>query len=160
MIKLPDTICSPQDLTVLILEIKEYSKWYGHESIKQRANVRAHSTQPVLSTTTTQLLRSMSTNGTLSPTQLDSLIQELEKHKASASTITLTLSAPAPTSVKRSLTAWCRKELSPDILVSFEYNRALLGGMVVRYGSRIYDWSFKRTILTTDIKFAEVLARV
>ncbi len=160
MIKLPDTICSPQDLTALILEIREYARWFEHESVKQRTGSSTRSTQPVLSVTTTALLRSVSTNGTLQPARLDSLIHELEDYKASAPTITLTLAAPAPERLKTELTAWCRTELSPNILVSFEYNRTLLGGMVVRYGSHVHDWSFRRALLTTNVKFSEVLARV
>lgn len=160
MIKLPDTICSPQDLTSLILEVREYAQWYEHESVKQRTGAKNQSTQPVLSLTTTELLRGASTNGTLQPAQLDSLIKELEHYKASAPTITLTLAAPAPNQVKQTLTAWCRKELSPGILVSFEFNRTLLGGMVVRYGSHVHDWSYRRALLTTNVKFSEVLARV
>lgn len=160
MIKLPDSICSPQDLTALILEVKEYAQWYEHESVKQRTGSKTHSTQPVLSVTTTELLRGTSTNGVLQPAQLDTLIKNLEQFKASAPTITLTLAAPAPTQVKQTLTAWCRKELSPEILVSFEFNRTLLGGMVVRYGSHVHDWSYRRSLLTTNVKFSEVLARV
>lgn len=160
MIKLPESICSPQDLTALILEVKEYAQWYGHESIKQQTGAKARSTQPVLSVTTTELLRGASTNGTLLPVQLDTIIRELEQYKASAQTVTLTLAAPASEQVKKTLTAWCRKELSPTILVSFEFNRTLLGGMVVRYGSHVHDWSFRRSLLTTPVKFSEVLARV
>lgn len=160
MIKLPDTICSPQDLTALILEVKEYARWYEHETVKQRAGSRTRSTQPVLSTTTAAFLRSAGTNGTLQPIQLDAIIHELEQHKTTAPTITLTLAAPAPERVKKTLTAWCRTELSPSILVSFEHNRTLLGGMVVRYGSHVHDWSLRRAILTTNTKFSEVLTRV
>lgn len=160
MIKLPDTICSPQDLTALILEVREYARWYEHEAVKQRTGSKTHSTQPVLSQTTTLLLRSASTGGTLQPAQLDTILHELEQYKMTAQTITLTLAAPAPEHIKKTLTAWCRTELSPDILVSFEYNRTLLGGMVVRYGSHVHDWSLRRAILTTPVKFSEVLARV
>ncbi len=160
MIKLSDSICSPQDLTALILEVKEYAQWYEHESVKRQTGSRTQSTQPILSVTTAELLRSVSTNGTLQPAQLDTLIKELEQYKAAAPTITLTLAAPAPTQVKQILTAWCRRELSPGILVSFEFNRTLLGGMVVRYGSHVHDWSYRRSLLTTNVKFSEVLARV
>ena len=160
MISLPDTIYSPQDLTSLILEIKEYAKWYAHETIKQRAGSKTLSAQPVLSSAATTLLHN-AVSGNVNPlAQLDSLVHELERHKSNAPIITLTLAAPAPNPVKKTLTAWCRKELSPDILVSFEYNRTLLGGLVVRYGSRVYDWSLRRAILTTDTKFSEVVARV
>lgn len=160
MIKLPDSICSPQDLTALTLEVREYARWYEHESVKQRTGSKNRSTQPILSVTTAELLRGASTNGTLLPAQLDAIIKELEQYKASAPTVTLTLAAPAPEQVKKTLTAWCRAELSPTILVSFEFNRTLLGGMVVRYGSHVHDWSFRRALLTTPVQFSEVLARV
>jgi F0F1-type ATP synthase delta subunit len=160
MTKLSDDICSPQDLTTLILEVKEYARWYEHESIKRRATSAPQSTQPILSPTTAIFLRSVSTNGTLQSAQLDAIIKELENYKTSAPTVTITLAAPVTEHVKKMLTAWCRTELSPAILVSFEYNRTLLGGMVIRYGSHVHDWSFRRTLLTTPLKFSEVLARV
>ncbi len=142
MIKLPDDICTPTDLTALVLEIREYSQWYEHEYIKRRAGSASPvSNQPVLSVTTASFLRTISQNGALQPAQLEALVSELEHHKQIAPTIAITLAAPATEVVKKSLTAWCRKELSPDILVSFEFNRGLLGGMVVRYGSHVHDWS-------------------
>lgn len=161
MIKLPDDICTPTDLTALVLEIREYSQWYEHEYIKRRAGSASPvSNQPVLSITTAGFLRSISQNGSLQPTQLEVLLGELEHHKQQAPTIAITLAAPATEPVKKTLTAWCRKELSPDILVSFEFNRGLLGGMVVRYGSHVHDWSLRRQLMTTKTSFAEVLARV
>lgn len=161
MIKLPDTICTPQDLTALLLEVREYAKWYEHESVKQRSGAKsAVPSQPILSVNTTALLRSISTNGALQPAQIETLIHELETYKTTAPTITITLAAPAPERVKTLLTAWCREQLSPTILVSFEYNRTLLGGMVVRYGSHVHDWSWRRSILSAKISFSEVLARV
>lgn len=161
MIQLPDTICTPDDLTELLLEVREYAKWYEHESVKQRTGTKSSgSVQPILSVGTTTFLRSASTNGTLQPAQIEALIHELEVYKTNAPTITITLAAPAPVKVKTLLTAWCRKELSPTILVSFDYNRTLLGGMVVRYGSHVHDWSWRRSILGAKTPFSEVLARV
>lgn len=160
MIKLPDAICSPQDLTTLILEIREYARWYEHESVKQRTGTKTRSTQPLLSVTTTAFLRGASTNGTLQPVQLETLIHDLEEYKKSAPTITLTLATPAPERIKKDLTAWCRAQLSSTVLVSFEHNHTLLGGMVVRYGSHVHDWSWRRALLTTQTSFSEVLARV
>lgn len=160
MIKLPDTVCSPQDITVLILEIKEYARWYEHETVKQRTGVQTSSTQPILSVTTTAVLRDFGAGTRLQPAQLEIIIRELEQYKKIAPTITLTLAAPVPEPVKAVLTAWCRRELSPTLLVSFEFNRTLLGGIVVRYGSHVYDWSFRRALLTSSVKFTEVLTRV
>lgn len=161
MIKLPDTICTPQDLTALLIEVREYAKWYEHESVKQRSGTKTpRSTQPVLSVSTATYLRAISTNSGLQPAQLETIIHELEVYKAAAPTITITLAAPAPERIRTLLTAWCRESLSPTILVSFEHNRTLLGGMVVRYGSHVHDWSWRRSLMTTKTSFTEVLARV
>lgn len=161
MIKLPETICTPQDLTELLLQVREYAKWYEHESVKQRSGAKTvRSTQPVLSLSTTAFLRSVSTNGALLPAQLETAIKELEAYKAAAPVITITLAAPAPESIRTQLTTWCRESVAPGILVSFEYNRTLLGGMVVRYGSHVHDWSWRRALMSAKTPFSEVLARV
>lgn len=159
--KLPSSICTPTDLAALIFEIKEYSRWYEHEYIKRRAGAASPvSSQPVLSATTAEFLRTIAAGGTLQPAQIEAATVELEHRKRSAPTATITLAAPPTESVKKTLTAWCRKELSDEILVSFDFNRTLLGGMVVRYGSHVHDWSLKRQLLTAKTSFAEVLARV
>ena len=160
MLKLPSTICTPEELTALILEIREYAKWYSHEYVKHRTGVKSQSTPPVISPSTTSFLRSIATSHALRPEQIDEIINSLESHKRSAPSITLTLAAPAPQSLRKTLTAWCREQLSPDILVSFTFNRTLLGGMVVRYGSRIYDWSWRRKLLDNQVSFTEVMNRV
>lgn len=77
MSKLPDSICSPQDLTALILEVSEYAKWYEHETVKRQAGATQQSTPPVLSLTGATFLRSLSQNGTLAATQLDRALAEL-----------------------------------------------------------------------------------
>lgn len=161
MIKLPESICTPEDLTELLLEVREYAKWYEHESVKQRSGTKTgRSTQPVLSVSTTAFLRSISTNGSLLPAQLETAIKELEAYKATAPVITITLAAPAPGAIRTQLTSWCREQIAPGILVSFEYNRTLLGGMVVRYGSHVHDWSWRRALMSAKTPFSEVLARV
>ena len=93
-------------------------------------------------------------------TSLDELITELERISQHAPTITITLVAPAPAEVKKTLVAWCRQSLHPDMLVSLRFNATILGGMVVRSRSQIYDWSWKRSIMNNRHRFAEVLNRV
>lgn len=157
---LPSDICSPQDLTALILEIREYAKWYEHESIKRRTGSSLQSTPPVLTLTAATYLRSLNQEGAVTPDKLEKTIEALESYKASAPSITFTLAAPATEQVKKQLTSWVRSNLSPETLVSFEHNRTLLGGIVVRYGSHVHDWSVRRELVNTSVNFSEVLANV
>jgi F0F1-type ATP synthase delta subunit len=84
----------------------------------------------------------------------------LREFEESAPHITLTLAAPAPNGLKKTLISWCRDNIDKNILVDFKFNATILGGMVVVYGSRIFDWSFKRQILAAREKFPEVLRNV
>lgn len=151
---LPNDICSPQDLSDLTVEMREYAKWLKHETIKQKTGVKASNDSPALSPSGTKIL-----NG-IDIAKIDDLIEALEDYAKNAPSITITLAAIPTVAVKEKLTKWCRNNLADNILVNFRYSSAILGGMVVRYGSRIFDWSFRRQLLTTKNNFAEVMSRV
>lgn len=159
-IKLPDSISSKQDLADLIIEIRDYSGWFYHNGIKDRTNVKHIVLPPVLSPSALELIRSVGDKKLLSQQSLDDLIKTLEEYRDIATSLTITLAAPPTSDLKKILVAWCRENISPNILVSFGFNATLLGGMVVRYRSRIFDWSFRRQILAARNKFPEVLRRV
>ncbi|MBP7775266.1 MAG: F0F1 ATP synthase subunit delta [Candidatus Saccharimonas sp.] len=157
---LPSSIASPQDLTSVILEIKQYASWYNNELIKQRARVNKPADQPELSPAAVDILRLYATNHTIDKSGLGSLITLLESLSSSSPVITITLAAPATPSIKATLTTWCRQNIATNILVSFRFNSTLLGGMVVRHGSRIFDWSFRTQLMKNAPKIPEILSRV
>lgn len=160
--RLPDTIASSQDLTAVTAEIKEYATWYMHESIKLRVAKKKNATlknEPVLSKGAADLLREASKGG-LDRQSLDQLTRNLENATKNATTLTFTLAAPVTSSVKETLVAWCRKNIGDTILITFQHNSTILGGAVIRYKSRVFDWSFRRAITDNATKFPEVLRRV
>lgn len=157
---LPDSVASSQDVTALQLEVREYARWFTHESIKQRTNAHHKSEEPILSNACKELLAAQGGKKGLDRAALDSLAKDLEHYSRTAPTITLTLAAPATGTIKASLVKWCRSNIAPDTLVNFQFNATILGGMVVRYGSHVFDWSFRRQILANRDKFPEVLRRV
>jgi hypothetical protein len=159
-LKLPDSVASSQDVTALQLELRDYARWFTHESIKQRTHVSRKSDEPILSSACKELLATHGNKKELDRSSLDNLIKELERYNRTASVITLTLAAPATGSVKLSLVKWCRANIAPDVLINFQFNATILGGMVVRYGSHVFDWSFRRKILASRANFPEVLRRV
>jgi hypothetical protein len=161
-IRLPEKIASPQDLNVIISEIKEYSKWYSHEEIKKKLNAKSgsESKAPIISEEARSVIKEWTTTHPISSTSVDSLIDELRKYSEHASTISITLAAPATEDIRRKLIGWCRDNIAPDVFVNFSFNSTILGGIVVHYGSRIFDWSFRRQILAERLKFPEVLRRV
>lgn len=159
-LKLPNTIASPQDVLSLLLEIKEYSKWFLHESIKIESHVKKITKSPELSVGAKELLHDWSDKKPLTTSRLDELIEMLEKYNNNAPTMTIILAAPATNDIKKNLVEWCRKNLAKDMLINFSFNSNILGGIIVRIGSHIFDWSFRRQILAEKNKIPEVLSRV
>lgn len=156
MLKLPDSISSEQDLSALVVEIRDCLKWLSHEAIKKRSGKTETPSPPQMSPAADELVKEFGA----SPEKMEQLVAELEKTQKQAKIVTITLAAQPSNSIKQTLVAWCRKEIAADILVNFTYNRAILGGMVVRAGSRVFDWSFRRQILGAGDKFPEVFRRV
>lgn len=159
-LRLPDSIASAQDLSELVLDVREYAQWFEHESIKNRIDIKHASEPPILSQAATELLQTLNESKSLSQQSLDTLIETLENFSKNSPSITLTMAAPPNNDLRANLVAWCRKNIDPNILVSFQFNATMLGGIAVRYGSRVFDWSFKRQLLASRQNFPEVLRRV
>ncbi len=159
-IDLPDSVTSLPDLTALIIEIREYTKWFSHNEIMARVS-KKHTFQPLsISRGATELLQEWEKQEPINTRSLDALIDTLTLYKNTAPTLTITLAAPATNDIKQTLISWCRKNIAPNVMVAFGFNSTLLGGLVVHYGSHIFDWSFRRQILDGRQKFGEVLRRV
>lgn len=92
--------------------------------------------------------------------ELTDQIKVLEQRLANAPIFYITLAAMPTDGLKQNIVTWFINSVSPEAMVEFDYNSALLGGMVVRTGSRIHDWSLRRKILSQANNFAEVLHRV
>jgi len=159
-LKLPDSVASPQDVASLIQEIKDYSRWFLHESIKIESKIKHVSKSPELSVGAKDLIQEWSNKKPLNQTNLDELINILNNYCSDAPVMTITLAAPVTNSIKETLVAWCRNNLAKNTLVNFQFNTCLLGGMVVRCGSHIFDWSFRRQILANKNNFPKVLRNV
>lgn len=158
--RLPGNIASSQDLTALIIEIREYARWFAHESVKKQVDTKNTSQSPTLSSGALELLREWKADQQISQESLDMLVKTLEECASSCQSMTITLAASPTSSLKITLVNWCRENIASDVLVSFRLNSNLLGGMVVQYGSHVFDWSFKRKILENRGLFPEVLRRV
>ncbi len=157
---LPASVSSPEELTRLILETREYAKWYRQYANASSQKVRYQVSQPELSNDASIVIRQWLTAQESTVAAVDALPEALEAIKKTAPTMSITLAAPVTAEVKKELVDWCRTNLHAEMLVGFSFNATILGGMVVRIGSRIYDWSHRRAILTNRDKFAGVLANV
>ncbi len=159
-LQLPANIISPQDLARLEIEVMAFADWFHHNAIKQEMNIAKGTAMPGMSAECIAMLRGVGENGKITQAQLDGLLGNIQKSRQSAPTISVTLAAPAGTQLKQQIAEWCRRELDATMLVDFRFNATILGGMVVRYGSHVFDWSFRRAVLNKRSEFVEVLRRV
>lgn len=159
-LNLPDDVASIQDLTSLILEIREYVKWFSHNAILERVSKKRTTNPIALSPSATKLLQEWEKLQPITTRSLDDLLDTLTIYRNNAPTLSITLAAPATNDIKQTLIKWCRTNIAPNVMVTFGFNATILGGMVVHHGSRIFDWSFRRQILASRQNFAEVLRRV
>lgn len=159
-VKLPESIASPQDFAAVMTEIKAYSSWAAKAAIKHKVSGKSAGKGPELSPEARAIIHSWSGGKPLSSASASNLLAELERIRKAAKTITITLAAIPTGDVKARLVEWCRKEIDAQIMVNFRFNRSILGGMVVVYGSHIHDWSFRRKIKDSTVSFSEVLHRV
>jgi len=157
---LPATIISPRDIAELEMELLSYGDWFRHNAIKQELHLPKGTMMPGLSQTAISLLQQVAENNRLSFQILDQLLQDVRSLRQTSPTMTVTLAAPPSRQLQQTIAKWCRKELHDATLIDFRFNATLLGGMVIRYGSHVYDWSFRRALLTNRYEFAEVLRRV
>ena len=154
-IDLPPSVTTPHDLATLCLEIESYAQWAHGQQIAATSGASTQATPPSLSDAAKQLIRTLGDSG--SPDELHAALLKLRRQ---APTISITLAAPAPISLRQTLTAWVRQHIDPNLLINFGFNRTILGGMVIRYNSAVYDWSFRRRIRDNQHLMQEVINRV
>ncbi|MGH7142004.1 MAG: F0F1 ATP synthase subunit delta [Candidatus Saccharimonadales bacterium] len=157
---LQDNLSSTQDLKSAILEVRKYAQWFSQNSIKTYITNDKPKDTPVISEVATNLIQKWAAEKPLNQKRLDELLATLQDLESSLPHITITLAAVPTTSLKKILVAWCREHISTNILVDFRFNSTLLGGMVIGYGSHVYDWSFRRQILAECGRFPEILRHV
>jgi len=159
-IKLPTSIVSLNDLMDLIAEISSYLSWYNHQQIKSKVSKKASKDQYNLSPTAANLIRDSLANKQITSKDIESLIAKLKQLKDKSTTVTITLAAIPSPGIKKTLTSWCRDNISDKALINFNFNREILGGMVIKTNNHIYDWSIRRQLIASKDKLAEALSHV
>lgn len=155
-LKLPDTITTPHELANTMLEIEAYAQWQESQQVAAKAGTSQPATEPELSEASRQVVR----DGQTAKLSIRDIYEQLSRYRKQAPTITITLAGPAPDRLRQSLIVWVRKNLDESLLINFRYNRTILGGMIVQYKSRLYDWSYRRTLRDKQSLLGEILNRV
>ncbi len=149
---LPASLYSSDRLLEVAEELHHYATALAHPR-------RGTAAEP-LSPATTDLLAILPAAKRDQSVQVEGLRQALEAFITTAPVVTLTLAALPSTVLKEELVAWLREEVRPNVLVNFQVNPDIAGGMVIRAGSHVYDCSFRTALLAEPARFTKELEHV
>ncbi len=155
-LNLPVTVASRQDVSRLRTEVERYQAWARQYQNASKRDLHYQHEQPALSDAASIIIRQW-----LEAKQsLDELVLALYTLSKTAPNITLTLAGPAPSSVQAQLVAWARKNLDPQMLIEFRWNSRILGGLIARTDTGVYDWSHRSVLMASRDKLVQRLMHV
>lgn len=89
-------------------------------------------------------------------TALETLYSEVKAIRDQAPTVHMMLAALPNRSMKRLIVEWFRRELHPQLLLTFAARGDIGGGFILRAGSNQYDFSFKGRLLANKQRLVEL----
>lgn len=155
---LPDEVSSPDDLQLLILEVKKVIDLSHEQALRRAAPGRLPELD--LSSPLQDLLKLKSGDPVPAIPQLEELQKWLEEVKTTAPQLYVTLPGIPGLKQKSEIVLWFRREIHPLALIFFEHNRSLAGGFVVRSGSQLFDYSFRHALLNRSDAMVKVMKNV
>lgn len=157
---LNDNIVSVGDLKQIIAELEDFKKVLSHNAIKAQVNKSKNKDNYDLSLVAKEIITDWQDSKPLNSESLEQLIKSLNYCLNNSPRISITLAALPSRSLKSKLATWFRDNIAENLLVDFNYNSALFGGLVVSIGSHTFDWSFRRQILNSKDKLTKVINNV
>lgn len=152
--QLPDSLYSQDQISVALAELHTY---VGQIRDSQaRAKVGSGQVSIKLSPLLDALFVATDINKT-SPSEVDALITKLENMRQTAPVIHLTLAISPDDATKIALTKWFRREIHPHALLAFTSQSAIGGGLILRAGSAIHDFSYRTQLLAHKNRISEIL---
>jgi hypothetical protein len=147
---LPDNIQSPEQIEAALLDLSRLSDWLRRKTIKEGQLDEELATRA-------QAILAPIEQSAWTLELVDEVSKRLESLKSTAPLVRITLPGLPSPKLRAELVGWLRREINPNILVSFSFNRLLAGGMVIRAGSKIYDFSFSGALLKQRSRLAEMI---
>lgn len=155
---LPTDIYTPDQLSMCIQELRGLVSARRDSAVKSRV-ASAPETAPAVPPFTASLLQANRLSGSTAK-ELEELIKALESLRLKAPVVHLTLAALPGPKLSVKLVEWFRREIHPSALLLFVMDHTIGGGVVIRVGSRVYDFSFYSQIIRHKNRIAEIFTHV
>lgn len=156
---LPDEIYSPDQLSVLIMDINDYQGALRDQIAREKVKSKLKTEAPEPSAHLQAVLEVIGLDK-VTPYNLDELRKALTEILSKARVAHVTLADLPNLAIKKKITSWFRQEISPNMLLTFSVRTDIGGGAVIQTGSHVYDFSFRNLLIANKSKLAEIANRV
>lgn len=143
-IKLPLFIRSHEQIYFYIQELNRYRSSIPEKSKGNRDPFYSY-------------LIGLSETEEITPELIEKVLELFKQIKSNAPRFHVTLADYPETEMRNKITGWFRRNIHPYSLVSFRYDRSLVGGIVVRGRNKIFDFSFRNKLQRAKLKPVDVL---
>ena len=157
MLKLPADVYSPDQLGIVLWELGDVtSKLRTAETRAAVTKDEVHGQREVH--TSALLLNVLQAAGVSARDHkaLEQLAEEIKAIREQAPTVHMMLAALPNRAMKRLIVEWFRRELHPQLLLTFAARGDIGGGFILRAGSKQYDFSFRARILENKQRLVEI----
>jgi hypothetical protein len=157
MLKLPADVYSPDQLGIVLWELGDVTAKLRDASARSTVSKTDGQEQPEVHTSAL-LLNVLQTAGVSARDHraLEQLAEEIKSVRDQAPTVHMMLAALPNRAMKRLIVEWFRRELHPQLLLTFAARGDIGGGFILRAGSKQYDFSFRARILENKHRLIEI----
>lgn len=158
-LRLPVDLYSPDQLSAVILELHDYVGTLRDMAVRSKSKTAKREEEPHVSALLLGALHGAEIK--LGDAKAaEQLLGALKLVRDKAPVVHVTLAALPNRTLKRQLTVWFRTQVHQHILMTFAMRSDIGGGIVVRAGSHVYDFSLKYILVENKHRISEIFAGV
>ena len=152
---LPVDLYSPDQLSAVILELHDYIGALRDRAAREKVGASAPEEPLHVSALLLGALHGADVKkGDIRAAEV--LLGALKLLRDKAPVVHVTLAGLPNRTMKRQLTVWFRTQIHKHALMTFAMRTDIGGGIVLRAGSHVYDFSLKQVLLSNKNKISEI----
>lgn len=157
-LKLPDFIYSHEQIGLYLLQLDHYKTILLQQKTKNTSALgpggdKRNNISPELK----KYVDSATSGKPATQELLEEIYKFLKEAHDAGPRLHLTLATLPNETFKRDMAAWARQNIDELALVSFSYDRSIVGGVVVRTRNKIFDFSYSKKLLNPSKKISEFI---
>lgn len=158
-LKLPDTISSPDQIMAFIEDLADYQAYIRKLNVAAKVKVDSPSglESPSMPIELVEFLKSQFGNEEVAIARLEEIKTFFKEVKASCPSIHIMMAYLPTVSERAEIVHWFRNNIAENILINFTQNSDVIGGLLIRTRTKIFDMSFRTVLLANKARLAELI---